>query len=226
MKERPILFSGAMVRAILDRRKTQTRRVVVPSRYMLRYTQEKHGGFSSVSQGNEAAANAAQSHLALGHVDRLPYGQVGDRLWVRETHALVPRTAYARSDGVQQTLCPTEDHDAAVYREGWDRSHGGLRWRPSIHMPRWASRISLEIVGVRVERIQDIGGLDALAEGVERHGDYYVGGPHPKVAGRRKVFTLAWQAYKDIWNNLNEKRGYGWDVNPWVWVIEFKRIEA
>lgn len=217
MKERPILFSGPMVRAILDGRKTQTRRVVTPSRYMLRYTEERHGGFSSLAQANEAAASAARSHLAMGNTERLPYGHPGDRLYVRETHALVPRTAYAQSDGVQQTLNPLDNHDAAIYREGWERSQGGLRWRPSIHMPRWASRITLEVTAVRVERVQEITAADCIAEGIPSRG---VDRDGACIASA--IMYIG--DYETLWNRLNAKRGYGWDVNPWVWVIEFKRL--
>lgn len=192
MKERPILFSSSMVRAILDGSKTQTRRVVKQDREGL-LDCEPHPAWD-----------------AFWQCVACPYGKPGDRLWVRETFAIVPRTAYARSDGVQQTLRPDDDHDAAIYRAGWDRSNGGFRWRPSIHMPRWASRILLEIADVRVERLQDISEADAKAEGAHNH----------KYNGLDLAYA---RAYSDLWESINGPDS--WAANPWVWVVEFRRIE-
>ena len=139
---------------------------------------------------------------------------------MRETFAIVPRTAYARSAGVQQTLRPDDefDHDAAVYRAGWDRSNGGFRWRPSIHMPRWASRITLEIVSVRAERLQDISEADALAEGVEIDESGHATRADGIAVGGART------AYAELWESIN---GPGsWAANPWVWVVEFRRVEG
>ena len=223
MKEHPILFSAPMVRAILEGRKTQTRRVcknkvyanglgfnghdfnchndyLPPSALLMDY---REGGYDSTTSDLEGWGEAC------------PYGQPGDRLWVRETHAIVPRTAYAMSDGVQQTLRPDDNHDAAIYREGWERSTGGFRWRPSIHMPRWASRILLEVVSVRVERLQDISEADAEAEGA------------PLELGVLERVTLGAKArYRSgfcrLWSSINGRES--WDANPWVWVVEFRRV--
>jgi hypothetical protein len=144
----------------------------------------------------------------------------GDRLWCRETFAIVPRTAYARSDGVSQTLRPDDDHDAAIYRADWTRSNGGFRWRPSIHMPRWASRILLEITDVRVERLQDISEADAQAEGIEyseRFEGYCIGEAEHYNSHDPRL------SYASLWESIN---GPGsWAANPWVWVVEFRRIE-
>jgi len=193
MKERPIIFSAPMVRAILAGAKTQTRRVMKPQFAADAVPAEMPatdpiggwvvGGHSGV-WWCDAAANPDDARLC-------PYGQPGDRLWVRETFAIVPRTAYRCSKGVQQVLRPDDDHDAAIYRAGWDRSNGGFCWRPSVHMPRWASRITLEVTGVRVERLQEISEADFIAEG------------NP------------WGVY------LNS-----WAANPWVWVVQFKRLPA
>jgi hypothetical protein len=148
MKERPILFSAPMVRAILDGRKTQTRRVI----------KEK------LMRGEGA------------HVNNCQYGKPGDRLWVRETfcyHDYLARYLY-KADGVT-----------------------GVKWKPSIFMPRIASRIMLEITGIRVERLQDISEEDAIAEGWPKSSDWY----------------------RSLWESIN---GQGsWVLNPWVWVIEF-----
>lgn len=206
MKERPILFNGEMVRAILDGRKTQTRRIlgnkkVWPSD-IIQDTDWIDG--KEVSLGFES-----DDHGWLNTELMCPYGQPGDRLWVRETHAIVPRTAYAQSTGVEQVASPFDSHDAAVFREGWERSKPG-RWRPSIHMPRWASRITLEITAVRVERLQDISEEDAQAEGA--------GIP---LTGHDDDFCRG--VFMELWKSV-----YGaesWKLNPWVWVLEFKRLE-
>ena len=211
MKERPILFSSSMVRAILDGSKTQTRRVVKPQP---EWVNENAGCGIATGGGIMPSPRADWLHWRgsrlLRPEPRCPYGLPGDRLWVRETFAIVPRTAYARSDGVQQTLRPDDDHDAAIYRAGWDRSNGGFRWRPSIHMPRWASRILLEIADVRVERLQDISEADAKAEGAHNH----------KYNGLDLAYA---RAYSDLWESINGPDS--WAANPWVWVVEFRRIE-
>lgn len=201
-KERPILFSGEMVRAILDGRKTQTRRAVKPRQDW--FVDERENGQRWPFFQPYVYAEPEPIEVPC------PYGNPGDRLWVKETHAIVPSTAYAVStdDGVSQIphrRSPNSDH-WVVYREGWSRCTPG-RWRPSIHMPRWASRVLLEVTAVRVERVQEISHADALAEGIEAS----------------PVSTPA-EAFKDLWNSINGKRGFGWEANPWVWVVEFKRV--
>lgn len=209
MKERPILFSASMVRAILDGRKSQTRRIVKP--------QPEHGlQMCHYSPTGWARNRDAEGHACTCDPARAPYGVPGDRLWVKETHAIVPRTAYAMSEGVQQALRPDDNHDAAVYAADWERSKPG-RWRPSIHMPRWASRITLEITDVRVERLNDISEADALAEGAEVCANGVWFDRSPTFAG-----SDARGAYYCLWQHIN---GPGsWAANPWVWVVEFKRV--
>ena len=226
MTERPILFSAQMVRAILAGTKTQTRRIVKPQ------PEAMHTVYPPPSDGEwywkHATLDAGYCHtngdaMVRLMLPRCPYGKPGDRLWVREAHAIVPRTAYRCSKGVQQTLRPEDDHDAAIYREGWTLSRGGLRWRPSIHMPRWASRITLDITTVRVERLQDISVADAVAEGLSRR--------TAKLLRVEKFGLPEWadelwrmsplDAYMHLWESIN---GPGsWDANPWVWVVEFRR---
>jgi hypothetical protein len=196
-RERPIIFSAPMVRAILDGSKTQARRKVLLGRWQI---EERDDGSPWPWLYDEK--RGGDSWL------RCPYGQPGDRLWVRETFAIVPRTAYRCSEGVQQTLRPDDDQDAAIYREGWTRSRGGFRWRPSIHMPRWASRITLEVTGIRVERLQDISEKDANAEGV-KHSLHLPGGRF----ARENFAHLWWTIHGDE----------SWEANPLVWVVEFKR---
>lgn len=224
MKERPILFSASMVRALLDGSKTQTRRVAKTEITMGRES------ILAPYRGRKYAPAYLLPEHAADAVACCPHGQPGDRLWVREAFAIVPRTAYACSNGVQQTLRPDDpyDHDAAIYREGWCRSTGGIRWRPSIHMPRWASRITLEITGVRVERLQDISEADAVAEGTERTitGDgwrRYCADREQEAAGLTPCATAA-ASYRSLWEQIN---GPGsWAANPWVWVVEFRRLEC
>ena len=192
-KEKPILFNGDMVRAILDGRKTQTRR---PVKIDMANAFDPPRGKEDVSAGYPLFEDGDGTwHKA---VDCCPFGQVGDRLWVRETWAgWQPGSPVFKADGSDIT-CHKSDHLVSS-------------WRPSIHMPRWASRITLEITGIRVERVQDISEDDAIAEGVvdPLFGTY---GRNPN--------TL----FRDAWNACYAARGLGWDVNPWVWVVEFKKV--
>ena len=198
MRERPILMSGQMVRAILDGRKTQTRRPIADVSADCELFLDAGDGFWQQCYRDGGGAIHSKSWLS-----RCPYGQPGDRLYVRETW--------------QDTRSPGEPQNARqiMYRADDDRSLIG--WRPSIHMPRWASRITLEITGVRVERVQDISEDDAMAEGMistaklnEANDDY---------AG-----MYARDIFSQEWDSIYAKRGMGWDDNPWVWVIEFRRI--
>jgi hypothetical protein len=174
-KERPILFSGPMVRAILDGRKTQTRRIV-KGQPALWLNDSVMGQFISTDD-----------HL----ISMCPYGKPGDRLWVRETFAVCADSSiFYRSDGGPSP---------------WD----GIKWKPSIHMPRAASRITLEIVSVRAELLHEITESDAIAEGCQCDGV-------PASLTNRGAFGK-------LWLSIN---GPGsWDVNPWVWVVEFRRCE-
>lgn len=217
MTDRPILFSGPMVRALLDGRKTQTRRIVKPMpKWAARFPICKPDGMVADHEiwwwdGEFDRVGVAQAS---------PYGGPGDRLWVKETHAIVPRTAYAMSDGVQQTLKPDDTHDAAVYAAGWERSKPG-RWRPSIHMPRWASRLTLTITDVRVERLQNISEVDARAEGISIQAPPdRDGGRHFGVDGMQIDEMTAARAYQALWNKINGPDS--WAANPWVWVVTFE----
>lgn len=203
MKERPILFSGAMVRALLAGIKTQTRRVV----------KAKHLPWLENSVLNFLDGKWNQRPL--------PYGQPGDRLWVRETFCKI----IGQSGGWIET-----DY-RATYNHGFRLGDSlGLkkRWTPSIHMPRDASRITLEVTGVRVERLQDISEADAIAEGVFRKvGASSVGDMVETATGGQLIYadpTQAREEYRRLWEEIN---GSGsWVKNPWVWVVDFRRIEA
>lgn len=197
-----------MIRAILAGQKTQTRRVL-RDQNPIDLGAFVHGAHLSRRPVFDKIANAVIGHR-LAPVS-CPYGQPGDSLWVRETHAIVPRTAYRCSDGVQQVLRPDDDHDAAIFRASFDRS-GNPGWRPSIHMPRWASRITLEITGLRVERLQAISEADAAAEGCP--------GGHGSIPGYAYSATPGEQ-FIELWKSINGADS--WAANPWVWVVDFRR---
>lgn len=201
MKERPVLFSAPMVRAILDGRKTVTRRLVKPRK--------------DRAIGCELACHELAGEVNAGDYMNAPWAP-GDRLWVRETHAIVPRTAYAWSNGVEQVIRPDDDHDAAIFRAGWDRSSSGFSWRPSIHMPRWASRITLEVTGVRVEQLQEISYEDAKAEGAEFWRNDGTLTELPPCSAHRYEF-------EDLWTSIHGADS--WNANPFVWVVTFRRID-
>ncbi len=190
MKERPILFSAPMVRAILAGTKTQTRRVV--------------GGLHPDCHSVRPFGIDFKFYDPFGRLTqatRCPYGQPGDRLWVREAWAVPHRYDHLGPSNIP--VLGVRTHYAAT------EERGGLRWRPSIHMCRWASRITLEVTGVRVERLQDISEADAAAEGI----------PHSEVSPP----DMDTFAFRHLWESIN---GPGsWDANPWVWVVEFKRAQ-
>ena len=190
MKERPLICQSESVIGILEGRKTQTRRVV-----------KERVSISDHGMGH----NPMVLHKGDWYrpVEWSPYGQPGDRLWVRETWA------YIFNSGSEPPTYTT------YFKANGNTLPGINKWRPSIFMPRWASRITLEIVNIRVERVQDISEEDAKAEGTKGLYDDWAG---PGKLTYRKP-------YKALWDSINSKRGYGWDVNPWVWVIEFKVLQ-
>jgi hypothetical protein len=211
MTERGILFSGAMVRALLNGGKTQTRRVVKPQPV------EQNGWVGGAYWERRPARGMlpADQWCIRDMLQFSPYGQPGDRLWVRETFIAFGRweTRFSEKKGrdewhfVDMTLDTGREYRFGGALPNARRDSVTPAWwkRPSIHMPRAASRINLEIVDVHVERLQDISEADAIAEGWPRDS-----------------FPLPW--YHDLWDSLNAHRGYGWDVNPWVWVVEFKKV--
>jgi hypothetical protein len=186
MKERPILMRGPLVVATLEDRKWKTRRVITPQppRQLFRVDQNDFNAWVLASRDNPDEPDWSFSI-------RCPYGSVGDRLWVRETWAQHP------------------DEAGIIWRAtdpGWDDNDYGIKWKPSIFMPRWASRLTLEITDIQVERVQQITPADKEAEGLNESQGY---GP---------------AAFESLWNEINAKRGYSWGENPWVWVISYKRV--
>lgn len=190
-KCRPIIFTADSVRAILDGRRTQMRLVVKPQQTEI--IAHREGGW------------AGYEHLESPWLGiRCPHGHLGDLLWVRETW--VSSTTIPVSTSNRRTTI-------AHYKAD------GLKvplWRSPMHMPRWASRITLRITAVRVERVQEISEHDAMAEGVDGPGGFI---------GSKKVFYPRIE-FISVWDSLNAKRGYSWESNPWVWVICFERAET
>jgi hypothetical protein len=224
MTDRPTLFSGPMVRAIIEGRKTQTRRVL--------------RGVDPTDRLRESPFVASGVETAHGNAIRIPY-RPDDRLWVREkSHwngwdpAGEWETAAITYAADGQTLV-RRVKDAGIQRPyrsfDFERKVG---WLTPIHMPRWASRITLTVTDVRVQRLQEISEEDAIAEGIRRvetdpgkppmyeyHGNHWL----ENADGSPAVAWLsARDSYRHLWDSLNDKRGFGWDVNPWVVAISFR----
>lgn len=210
-KERPILFNTEMVQAILEGRKTQTRRLIKPQPI------EEQGGFRYEKSKVHFYCNNA-AIVSRQHLDFSPFGQVGDRLWIRETWCCLH--GYGDTPNKEDFVRYKADSGA-----GEQVITDVKGWRPSIHMPRVYSRILLEITGIRVERIQDITPHDKQAEGID-YGDLLTKQHGELSMDDLYLFEAIDSEFQQLWDSINTKRGYGWNVNPWVWVIEFKKIEA
>ncbi|ENB6028414.1 hypothetical protein ABHJ46_003272 [Shigella dysenteriae] len=209
MKERGMIFNAEMVRAILDGRKTQTRRLVpewqVPKHspdnsddprynWMAEAQRDRRYGYGVFGETEEACAKE------LSLMAPCPFGNRWERIWVRETFGDCGERLVYRADTDDGAQCKVN------------------RWTPSIHMPRWASRITLEITGVRVERLNEISEEDAAKEGVAWES------ATPGVPAKPGAVLSAKQDFSILWKSI-----YGdesWAANPWVWVIEFKRVEG
>lgn len=226
VKERPILFSAPMVRAILEGKKTQTRRVVKPQPpASTTFAGEMH--CSDSKHDNSFWWMTGDPHdcdewVSVEGTEPFfcPYGKPGDRLWVRETwtgtwHSALMHVHYA-ADGSENLVCAPSGYTIpkAALSVG--------NWVTPLFMPRWASRITLEIVKVRVERVQDITEEDAIAEGMTCDEGYYCEAPTEESEGVHRCNMT--RGFEALWNSINAKRGFGWDSNPWVWVIEFKKV--
>lgn len=213
MKERPILMNGEMVRAVLDGRKTQTRRV---GKFQSdNYTELDAESICHATLGEEIQATYRAfpgAGTARWAICGCPYGKPGDRLWVRETTAMDSEDGYIiyKADGM----------DISASIDG--------RWTPAIHMPRAASRITLEITDVRVQRVNEISEEDAKAEGcrwaIKGLGYEYFHTRSVDCPEDEKLATYR-AGFEELWDSINAERGFGWDVNPWVWAISFRRIK-
>jgi len=242
MTERGMIFNGEMVRAILDGRKTQTRRIMkVQPRphdhqsYNVTWKNEPPAYYSlHDTEGVEWACKFCGDGVGMDgrSIYRCPFGKVGDRIWVRETSGLqVRRDALGGTGEFRVYRASAPDAVRYTTAEGKDVP---IKWIPSIHMPRWASRILLEITDVRVERLNDISEEDAEAEGLEST-NFTGFGDEPGMPNvhepdvYRGTKEHGWtecpsEAFQHLWESI-----YGnssWQANPWVWVIEFKRIEG
>lgn len=208
MTYRPILFSAPMVRAILAGRKTQTRRLL------------KNPEYYGCPTGDCPHDTNAECIAAMNANVERRYCEVGDRLWVREAWAKVPASAYRMSEGVQQTVCPDDPYYAAIYAAGWERC--APKWKPSIHMPRWASRITLEVTDVRIERLREITESDALAEGAFDPSIGEIAWAEPM--GLARHICPAVNAFAALWADIH---GWAsWRENPWVCAISFERVTS
>jgi hypothetical protein len=190
-----MIFNAEMVRAILDGRKTQTRRLVNPEPDAPQLLEAR-----TAESGCVYAIHANRSNVHQGRFRwDCPFGQPGDRIWVRET--------FASGLSTKSTLAYRATHKREYLEDGF---YDTIKWTPSIHMPRWASRITLEITGVRVERLASISSDDARAEGY----------PASRAADGGNIDPWLW--FRDLWDGIYAEQAF--KHNPWVWVIEFKRI--
>lgn len=224
MNDKPLLFTGDMIRALLREieqpgaGKTQTRRVIKPQPRWYEAGDGLPATWSWAAKGadnpNSKNAGLYGNSAEMGEtafkqmlIDVCPYGQPGDLLWVREGFRS------RRVDKLPGEVVYKADHPGAATVPG----SYGRSWKPSIHMPRWASRLTLRITDVRVERVQDISEADAIAEGINL-----------KRAGavQGESYGSAWapRLFRELWDSINAAKGYGWKENPWVWVIEFEVI--
>lgn len=240
IKEHPIIFSAEMVRAILDDHKTQTRRVVKPQPILTEHSLRWCWPLPKRTLRKGCcgtAVTASREWWEYVPREAYPYGAAGDRLWVRETWAIedcgrrvdlssatwaggwpLDRLEYCATD-----VAPSKDAKGNPY--WWNK-------RPSIFMPRWASRVLLEVVNVRADRVQDISEQDATAEGAMCVSSKMMQqacrvslSESPLGLGEKRIVG-AKEYFRVLWDSINAKRGYGWGANPWVWVIEFKVLET
>ncbi|MES0240611.1 hypothetical protein KDV70_07415 [Citrobacter cronae] len=221
MKDRGMIFNGEMVRAIINGRKTQTRRIV----------SERHLNLidlgSQIGECYPLECGIDHENSQSYYREHCPFGKPSDRIWVRETYQ-GPLFDYEHMESYLEDSSKFEKPDFCIYRadgkpapefyDADDNLHCG--WRPSIHMPRWASRITLEITDVRVERLNSISQEDAQAEGMELTG-WRPTYSDPDSGG--EVWT-PYDNFAQLWESIYGEES--WKANPWVWVIEFKRIEG
>lgn len=235
-KERSIPFSGDMVRALLDGRKTQlripiTRVTGIHGGIVTEFQTSDTPGYDFAMRDRRRTWNELRKDELL---QRCPFGQIGDRFWVRETFCLEEE----RLEDLGEHRPPFDDGRPIEYirdlADQWvqprykatDPAEPTVGWKPSILMPRWASRITLEITEVRVQRVQEISAKDAVSEGLD------------EISARtlrvQKFGLPSWEdyeyrmspidAYEKLWDSLFSKKGFGWDVNPWIWAIGFRKI--
>lgn len=225
--EKSILFSGEMVRAILDGRKTMTRRIVKPQPTYedeTIYAGKIYGPEKYEPVDYDKDGEMIEGMEIFGAYDedgewgvKCPY-EPGMKLWVRETFFTRRCACCDLGDEYSDCTCG----NPPKYRADGYKLFTGEKWSPSLFMPRWASRITLEVTGVRIERLQSITEEDARAEGIKEYSNRTFGLDEPACC----MGTNARIAFMRLWDSLNAKRGYGWKVNPWVWVVQFRKMEG
>lgn len=225
MKTKPIIFNAEMVKAILDGRKTQTRRVIKPQ-------PEFYGDDCFYTWKNFDPTDDIEKLL----LEFTPFGELGDYLWVREKFQYYEEhDVYKFFDGTMMF------NSIGVLGATFDKDE--KPWKPSIFMPKKVCRIFLKITDIRVERVQDVRTREIYKEGCPIYSleetikksylDELLNIPKAKRAMAMRLMPVdayiqrptAKEWFADLWNSLNEKRGFGWDINPWVWAIEFERIK-
>lgn len=222
----PIIMTGESVRAILDGRKTQTRRIIKPQPigYRTCWSDDLEDGDVYIETDGslwKACESKGRNKRVAGELTpveiKSPYGVVGDRLWVRETWLLYNHMG--QYIGKAPKTKP-DDLDIGYKADGVGTKEGLLEvwpWRSPIFMPKWACRIWLEITGIKVERVQEISASDILEEGTLTRN-------YPDLAQSKEQLQWLWDRFRKLWDSLNAKRGYSWESNPWVWVLEFRKV--
>ena len=220
--ERPILMSGESVRGIIDLRKTHTRRVIKP--------QPKKSIIYANSE--DCWITKGEMFFSWNKSWKCLYGKPGDLLWVRETWDAISKTdEFSPLEECNIEYRADLPAGCTDYPGGWlmEDARGNdeaTRWRPSIFMPRWASRITLKIRDVRVERLQDISEADAEKEGISNLDSYIQAAKFGHRDDHGALITKSKTLFAGYWDSINAKRGHSWDSNPWVWVIEFEKVEG
>ncbi len=244
--EHPILFSTPMVKAILDGRKTMTRRVLKIPKWAVPYEEYFE------TDGKTATAICEKTGCQADI--QCPYGKPGDILWVRETWWKYGGEYLYRADGDEEiSACstPTGGYPSECRNypgcEGCTRTNWKIPWKPSIHMPKAACRIKLKITNIRVERLQDISTEDICNEGIwvepppivktgaqfpsdfenrteTQKDEWFETTARATYIGQCDHIAALHREWENLWDSLNANRGYGWDKNPWVWVVEFERV--
>lgn len=231
VKDTGMIFQPESVRAIIEGNKTQTRRVIKPQPHknVARFVRSlaRAGWLEEYDNGDPLGIFTGGKPVTwtqTGKPYRCPYGDAGDHVWVRE--AWMPKNwdsdkEYMLAGCPDAATHPSETYlgspTRAIYKASYNDAIGDPgKWRNSMYMPRWASRITLEITNVRVERLQEISGRDVLAEGIDN------GSSNPAMGVRWE--NMQRMAFEEQWNNLNAKRGYSWESNPWCWCISFRKL--
>ena len=220
IKEKPILFKGDMVRAILEGRKTETRRILVNAKGYPKigeFKKDDTPGYDFIFRDLRPGRFLWNSFRKKDFLLRCPYGQVGDRLWVRETFGYQVRR-YGGGTG-RHIVYRANNENAIDYTSACGKEFP-VKWKPSIHMFRKYSRITLEITEISVERVQGITEEGAKAEGCNHElGRQFDWNYIHDYDSLKKLFAL-------LWDSINKNRGFGWDSNPWVWVVKFKVVKS